>query len=68
MLDDAGGTEQVVYSDTVPTHAERGPAAVIDRLVEGGRGVIAAEVPARAAIGVSTRPGAIALKRIPFGA
>ena len=40
VLDDAGGTEQVVYSDTVPTHAERGPAGVIDRMIEVGREVI----------------------------
>jgi glucokinase len=45
VLDDAGGSEQVVYSDTVPTHAELGPAAVIDRLIEVGRVVIAAEAP-----------------------
>lgn len=40
VLDDADGTDQVVYSDTVPTYAERGPEAVVDRLIEVGRGVI----------------------------
>ena len=43
VMDDADGTEQVVYSDTVATHAELGPDAVIDRLIEVARKVIAAE-------------------------
>jgi len=38
VLDDATGTEQVVFSETVPTFAERGPAAVVDRLVDVARG------------------------------
>lgn len=40
VLDDATGAEHVVYTDTVPTYAERGPAAVINRLIEVGRSVI----------------------------
>ena len=55
VLDDAGGTEQVVYSDTVPTNAELGPDAVIDRLIEVGRTVIAAE-PGIEAVGIGV-PG-----------
>ncbi len=43
VLDDAGGTERVVLSETVPTRAERGPAAVVDRLIEIARGVIDAQ-------------------------
>lgn len=37
VLDDATGGEQVVFSDTVPTLAERGPAAVVDRLIDVAR-------------------------------
>ena len=33
VLDDADGPEQVVFSETFPTLAERGPTAVVDRLI-----------------------------------
>ena len=43
VLDDSGGTQHVVYSDTVPTYAERGPAAVIKRMIDVVCSVTAAE-------------------------
>jgi glucokinase len=40
VLEDSAGTERVMFSDTIPTYAERGPTAVIDRMIEVGRSVI----------------------------
>ena len=55
VLDDATGTEKVVSSETVPTFAERGPAAVVARLVDIARGITESQTGIKA-IGIGV-PG-----------
>lgn len=43
VLDDDSSGDHVIYSDSVLTNAERGPTAVIDRLIDVGREVIASQ-------------------------
>ena len=53
VLEAVGNDYRIVASSTAPTHADRGPSAVVDRLLELGRGAIADHGPVeRAGLGI----------------